>query len=521
MDFGILGPLEVSDRGLALPVAGTKQRALLALLLLHANQVISSDRLIDELWGDDPPESGTAALQVCVSKLRKTLGAGGQAIVTRAPGYVIQVGSDQVDLQRFERLVSEAERDLAGGDPEQASSKLGDALSLWRGAPLADLAYEAFVQPAIARLAELRLVAQELRIESALALGRHNDLVGDLQALAAAHPLREGLRRQLMLALYRAGRQAEALEAYQAARRALVEQLGIEPGPGLKELERSILRQDRSLDPAAAPPTPLRSILVAGLCDHLLEPLLVLAEPLARQPQREVIVARLLESSDALAAAAGDIAARCEALRTRGVIARAAVFTSASPGEDVSRLASEQDVDLILVAGPVLFDDPELTALLRTAPCDVALAVGPKAVPGPVLVPFGGNEHDWSAIELGAWLAGSWQVPLRLAGPAAEGGRDASRLLASASLAVQRALGIAAEPLLVDPGPHGLVAAAERAALSVIGLSERWRSEGLGSARAALVAGGRPLVLVRKGLRPGGLAPPHNLTRFTWSLGVG
>jgi DNA-binding SARP family transcriptional activator len=520
MDFGILGPLEVSDKGRVLPLGGAKQRALLALLLLYANQVISSDRLIDELWGDDPPESGTAALQVRISKLRKALGAGGEAIVTRPPGYVIHVGSDRLDLQRFERLVSEAERDLQGGDSVQASSKLAEALSLWRGAPLADLAYESFAQPAIARLQELRLVAQELRIEAELALGRHNEVVGELDALVATHPLREGLRRQLMLALYRSGRQAEALEAYQAARRTLVEHLGIEPGPRLQELERSILRQDRSLD-LVAPPTSLRSILVAGVGDRLLEPLLALAEPLARHPQREVIVARLLDDRDALTAASAEVAAQCEALRARSVVARAAVFTSTSPGDDVSRLATEQDVDLVLVAGLRLLDDPEVTTLLRTAPCDVAVAVGPKAVPGAVLVPFGGNEHDWSAIELGAWLAGSWQVPLRLAGPAAEGGKDASRLLASASLAVQRAFGIAAEPLLVEPGPTQLAAAAGAAAISVIGLPERWRTDGLGSARAAVAAGGRPVLLVRKGLRPGGIAPPQNLTRFTWSLGTG
>jgi DNA-binding SARP family transcriptional activator len=520
MDFGILGPLEVSDKGRVLRLGGAKQRALLALLLLHANQVISSDRLIDELWGDDPPESGTAALQVRISKLRKALGAGGEAIVTRAPGYVIHVGSDRLDLQRFERLVSEAERDLHGGDCAQASAKLADALSLWRGAPLADLAYESFAQPAIARLQELRLVAQELRIEAELALGRHNEVVGELDALVAAHPLREGLRRQLMLALYRSGRQAEALEAYQAARRTLVEHLGIEPGPRLQELERSILRHDRSLDPVV-PPMPLRSILVAWLGDRPLEPPLALAEPLARQPQREVIAARLLEDRGVLAAASAEVGAECEALRARGVVARAAVFTSTSPGKDVSRLAAEQDVDLVLVAGVGLLDDPEVTALLRTAPCDVAVAAGAKAAPGAVLVPFGGNEHDWSAIELGAWLAGSWQVPLRLAGPAAEGGKDASRLLASASLAVQRALGIAAEPLLVEPGPNQLAAAADAAAISVIGLSERWRTEGLGSARAALAASGRPVLLVRKGLRPGGIAPPQNLTRFTWSLGTG
>jgi DNA-binding SARP family transcriptional activator len=520
MDFGILGPLEVSDAGRVLPLGGTKQRALLALLLIHANEVVSSGRLVDELWGDDPPESGMAALQVRVSKLRRALGPGGEMILTRAPGYVMHVGSDHLDLQRFERLVSDADRDLQAGDPAQASSKLGEALSLWRGAPLADLAYESFVQPAIARLEELRLVAHELRIEAELALGRHNELVGELETLVADHPLREGLCRQLMLALYRSGRQAEALEAYQTTRRRLVEQLGIEPGPRLHDLERSILRQDRSLDLVAAPAL-LRSILVVGMGDRPLDELLPLAEPLARQPQRELIVARVIADRVALAAASAAVGAECDALRARGVVARAAVFRSSSPGNDVSRLAAEQDVDLVLVAGPELLGDPEVAELLRAAPCDVAIAVGPKAAPGPVLVPFGGSEHDWSAIEVGAWLAGNWQVPLRLAGPAVNGGRDASRLLASASLAVQRALGIAAEPLLVEPGPDQLAAAAHACAISVIGLSERWRTEGLGSARATLAASGQPILLVRKGLRPGGIAPPQNLTRFTWSLRAG
>jgi DNA-binding SARP family transcriptional activator len=520
MDFGILGPLEVSDEGRVVPLGGTKQRALLALLLLHANQVVSSDRLIDNLWGEMPPESGTAALQVRVSKLRRALGAGGQSIVTRTPGYVIHVGSDQLDLQRFERLVSEADRDLEGGDPAQASTKLGEALSLWRGAPLADLAYESFAQPAIARLEELQLVAHELRIEADLAMGRHKELVGEIEALVAAHPLREGLRRQLMLSLYRSGRQAEALEAYQATRQTLVEHLGIEPGPGLHELQRAILHQDRSLD-LVAPPELLRSILVAGIGDLPLRLLLPVAMPLARQPQRELIVARLLEDRGALGTASAEAGAECEALRAQGAVARAAVFTSSSPGKDVSRLATEQDVDLVLVAGPESLDDPDTAEILRTAPCDVAVVLGKEATVGPVLVPFTGTEHDWSAIELGAWLAGNWRVALHLVGPAVEGGKDASRLLASASLAVQRAFGIAAEPLLVEPGPESLVAAADGGAISVVGLSERWQAEGLGSARAALAASGRPTLLVRKGLRPGGLAPPQNLTRFTWSLRAG
>ena len=195
------------------------------------------------------------------------------------------------------------------------------------------------------------------------------------------------------------------------------------------------------------------------------------------------------------------------------------MFTSDSPGADAARLATEQDVDLVLVAAPAaLLDDPDLGDLLRSAPCDVAVLTGGEPAAGPVLVPFAGTDHDWSAIELGAWLAGSWQVPLRLAGPAVEGGRDASRLLASASLAVQRALGVAAEPLLVEPGPEALVAAAADAGVTVVGLSDRWRKDGLGPTRGALAASGHPTLLVRKGLRPGGLAPAENLTRFTWSL---
>ena len=190
--------------------------------------------------------------------------------------------------------------------------------------------------------------------------------------------------------------------------------------------------------------------------------------------------------------------------------ARAAAFVSTSAGADTSRLATEQDVDLILVtAGPALLDDPDLGELLRTAPCDVGVVVGEGLVPGPVLVPFAGAEHDWSAIELGAWLAGSWQVPLRIAGPAVEGGRDSSRLLASASLAVQRALGVAAEPLLVEAGPAALVEASRDAAIAVVGLSDRWRKDGLGPTRSALVGTGRPALLVARACGPAGSRRPR------------
>jgi predicted ATPase/DNA-binding SARP family transcriptional activator len=247
MQFRILGPLEVADDDCLLSLARA-QRSLLALLLLSANEVVSADRLIDELWGEEVPESGRTALQVRVSQLRKTLGADGGRIVTRAPGYQLRVDRDELDLYCFERLVGEAD----GVEPVEAAAKLREALGLWRGAPLADLTYASFAQPAIRRLEELRLAALEKRIEADLQLGRHADLIGELETLVDEHPLREHLRAQLMLALYRCGRQADALAAYHDARRVLVEQLAVEPSAPLRQLEQAILRQEASLDLAAA-----------------------------------------------------------------------------------------------------------------------------------------------------------------------------------------------------------------------------------------------------------------------------
>ena len=249
MEFRILGPLEVIEDGRGLDLGGQKQRALLSALLLGANRVVSRDRLIDALWEEEPPETARKALQVYVSQLRKTLG--GSRIVTRAPGYLIRVEPEEFDLERFECLVAQ------GG-----AEKLREALALWRGQPLAEFAHERFAQAEVARLEELRLAALEERIEAELGLGRHAALVGELDALVAEHPLRERLRGQLMLALYRCGRQAEALEAYQQARRALVEDLGIEPGRALHELERAILVQDAALElPRAAPQLPAAAVV--------------------------------------------------------------------------------------------------------------------------------------------------------------------------------------------------------------------------------------------------------------------
>jgi peptide/nickel transport system substrate-binding protein len=266
MEFRILGPLEVWDEGGEISLGGHKPRALLAVLLLHPNEVISADRLIDELWGEDPPERAAAQLRVNVSRLRKALPQ--DVLTTKAPGYVVRVGADQLDLHRFERLVNEGRTLLARGLAADASERLRDALSLWRGPALADFAYESFAQVAIARLEQIRLAAVELRIDADLVLGRHDELVEELKVLVAEQPLRERLRGCLMTALYRSGRQAEALDVYQDARRALSDELGIDPGPSLQELESAILRQDPELDvkptaAAAVREVAERSILVA------------------------------------------------------------------------------------------------------------------------------------------------------------------------------------------------------------------------------------------------------------------
>jgi eukaryotic-like serine/threonine-protein kinase len=252
MDFRILGPLEALDGGHVVRLGGARQRALLAVFLLHRGETLSTDRLIDELWGERPPATATKSVQVYISRLRKTLAeADGDAaagtIVTREHGYELRLDPERLDAHRFERLVAEGRSDLGAGRPKPAASALEVALSLWRGAPLADLAYEPFAQREVARLEDLRLEALEALIEAKLALGAHVELVGQLQTLIGEHPFRERLRAQLMLALYRCDRQADALQAYHDARLTLVEELGIEPSERLRDLEQAILAQDPGL----------------------------------------------------------------------------------------------------------------------------------------------------------------------------------------------------------------------------------------------------------------------------------
>ena len=255
VEFKLLGPLEFVRDGRAVAIGGARQRGLLALLLLRANELVTRERLIDGLWGDEPPETAPNSLQVAVHALRKLLGA--ERIVTRGQGYVLRVERGAVDLECFERLVERARAE----SPAAAAGTLREALSLWRGPALADLPEAPFARPERERLDELRQAALEQRLEADLGAGRHDDLVAELESLVDEQPYRERLRRLLMLALYRAGRQAEALEAYQRARRAFVEELGIEPTPELQELERAILRQD----PALAAPTALRTNVPAPL----------------------------------------------------------------------------------------------------------------------------------------------------------------------------------------------------------------------------------------------------------------
>jgi DNA-binding SARP family transcriptional activator len=249
-EFRILGPLEVVGDDGPLALGGLKQRALLAILLVHANRVVPTDQLIDTLWGEDVPRTAKTSLQNFVSQLRALIGP--DALQTRAPGYVLRVEREQLDLAQFEALVAEARV----APIAERAVVLRRALELWRGQPLADMTYEAFAQTEIRRLEELRVGALEDRIEADLELGAHDELVPELEALAAQHPSRERVRGLLMLALYRSGRQAEALQAYHEGRRALDDELGIEPSRELQELYRMILRQDASIDArrAAAPP---------------------------------------------------------------------------------------------------------------------------------------------------------------------------------------------------------------------------------------------------------------------------
>jgi DNA-binding SARP family transcriptional activator len=261
IEIRLLGPLEALRGGRPVSLGGATPRALLAVLALEPGRVVSVDRLLESLWPGEAPDTATHAIQVYVSRLRKALGT--SSIATRAPGYVCDLDPECVDVHRFARLADEGRLALQAGREAQAGDVLRSALDLWRGPALSDFVYEPFAQAEIARLEDLRLLVLEERVEAELALGRHLALVPELEALVESHPLRERLRGQLMLALYRSGRQAEALDVYRAGRKRLDEELGIEPSPELRRLETAILRHDISLVPAgaAAATVPLRRLV--------------------------------------------------------------------------------------------------------------------------------------------------------------------------------------------------------------------------------------------------------------------
>ena len=475
LEFRVLGPLEVSDGERTLALGGVKQRSLLAILLQQPNAVVSTGHLLAELWGDAPPATADKCIHVYVSRLRKEIGP--HRLVTRPPGYALRVDPAELDVAKFERLRAE-------GRPREA-------LALWRGPAYDDLSDERCVQGERERLEDLRLAAVEEQVDSDLAAGRHVDLVSELETLIARHPLRERLRGQLMLALYRSARQAEALDVYRAARHEFSEALGLEPGGELRRLERAILQQDPALD-LPTEVAPGRSILVVPASPASVDRLLALAQPL----KTPLVVACVVPAHEVGAATA--------ALAARDA-GRVAAFSSPEPGPDIARLATREACELIVMDGTLD------RAVLEDASCDVAVLFGAPR-DGPVLVPFGAGRHDWAALELGARIARATGAPLRLAGAIDGRRRDASRLLADASLIVQRRSGVVAEPWLAPPGRRGMLALAEEAGLLVVGLPDRWHEDGLGRARSALLA--HPTLLVRRGAA----TDMPKLTRHTWSL---
>jgi DNA-binding SARP family transcriptional activator len=321
LEFRILGPLEVTAAGVPVAISGRNQRSLLTLLLLRAGETVSSERLVNEIWGEQPPRTAGTSLQNAVSQLRKVLGP--DVLVTKSPGYRLAIEPDQLDLGRFERLLREAR---AAQGPERARL-LGEAVALWHGPALADSELETFALGEAQRLEELRLVATEEWLDVQLELDRHREVVADVEALVREHPLRERPRAQLMLALYRSGRQADALKAYHEGRRILVDELGIEPGRALQQLYAQILRQERILESASAAPEDAAddseevwNAILAGRLVPVLGTGVTLNGDDAHLPARDQLAAYLARTFDAPREHAGDLARVAQyVVVTRGI----------------------------------------------------------------------------------------------------------------------------------------------------------------------------------------------------------
>jgi DNA-binding SARP family transcriptional activator/DNA-binding beta-propeller fold protein YncE len=399
MEFRLLGPLQVvqGERFLALPTG--LQRTLLVLLLLHRNRVVSTERLVEELWNGRAPPTAAKIVRNYVSLLRKELTSGGEVeLVAEAGGYVLRVPAGAVDVERFEALGARGRSELESGEPEEASATFAAALALWRGPPLADVAFEGFAQTEAARLEELRLTATAGRIEAELELGKHSELVPELEALVRDHPLNEDLRAQLMLALYRSGRQADALAAYHEGRRALVAELGLEPGPRLRTLERLMLAHDASLQaPSREKPWHRRgSLLDSTIVAVLIAAGVLLAFAIVRGgreaeqasvvlgpnsvgaigPERGTIVAQVLLGARAsrLAGAGDRVWALSSDERTLYRIDAAGQRLTGSARFDgfVSDVAANDDVAVVLHAGP----SSAAVVTSFTADDDTPLAIG-------------------------------------------------------------------------------------------------------------------------------------------------
>ena len=380
LEFSILGPLQLRRQGRLLSLGGLRQRALLAYLLLHANELVPGDQVIEEVWGSAPPASAQSMLRVYVSKLRKLMGEASErdgVLITRPPGYLLSVASEQIDARRFERFIDEGKQALGDDEAARAAELVREALRLWRGEPLADLAYEPFAQLERARLSELHRAALGTRIEADLRLGRHDDVIAELEALVAQDPLREAWRRQLILALYRAGRHPEALAAYREARSALVEELGIEPSRSLRLLEQAILRQDPALEPPAngRPPAPpaldrpqpaaaRRTMLVAAL--------------LAAAATGALLLVRGGSGARAVAPVPGNSVALLDP-HTRKLVGRIPVGARparVAVGRGAVWVANIEDKTISRI-------DPGRRVVVRTIPVAAtpdAIAAGPKAV---------------------------------------------------------------------------------------------------------------------------------------------
>jgi DNA-binding SARP family transcriptional activator len=321
LEFRILGPLEVTAAGVPVAISGRNQRSLLTLLLLRAGETVSSERLVNEIWGEQPPRTAGTSLQNAVSQLRKVLGP--DVLVTKSPGYRLAIEPDQLDLGRFERLLREAR---AAQGPERARL-LGEAVALWHGPALADSELETFALGEAQRLEELRLVATEEWLDVQLELDRHREVVADVEALVREHPLRERPRAQLMLALYRSGRQADALKAYHEGRRILVDELGIEPGRALQQLYAQILRQERILESASVAPEDAAddseevwNAILAGRLVPVLGTGVTLNGDDAHLPARDQLAAYLARTFDAPREHAGDLARVAQyVVVTRGI----------------------------------------------------------------------------------------------------------------------------------------------------------------------------------------------------------